>query len=191
MNQHKIDQAKAKGRLIRPIRVMVVGIPNTGKSTIINALSGKKATITADRPGVTRSVSWVKSGNELELMDTPGVLWPKLGSTESQKALAASGAIKDNVLPIEDIALAVLYDLSQAYPDMIKNRFKLETLPTEPLELMENACRRRGCILPGNRPDFTRFAALFLDELRGGKIGRITLEKPAVVKKAGQADGQN
>ena len=192
MNQHKIDQAKAKGRLIRPIRVMVVGIPNTGKSTIINALSGKRATITADRPGVTRSVSWVKSGNELELMDTPGVLWPKLGSAENQKVLAASGAIKDNVLPIEDIAMAVFYDLSKSYPEMIKSRFKLEELSDEPIGLMENACRRRGCILPGNRPDYTRFAALFLDELRGGKIGRITLESPAGSKLAGyKAAGRN
>ena len=178
MNQHKIDNAQAKGRLIRPIRVMVAGIPNTGKSTIINALTGRKANQTADRPGVTRSAHWAKSGNELELLDTPGVLWPKLGSPSSQRRLAASGAIKDDVLPLEDIALEVLYDLSRDYPQLIMARYKLEQLDLEPLQLMETACRKRGCILPGNRPDFTRFAVLFLDELRGGKIGRITLEKP-------------
>lgn len=178
MNQHKIDNAKAKGRLIRPIRVMVVGIPNTGKSTIINALSGRKAAITADRPGVTRQVNWAKAGTELELLDTPGVLWPKLGTPSSQRRLAASGAIKDDVLPVEEIAMEVLHDLSHDYPELIKLRFKLDDLAGEPLELMERACRNRGCLLPGNRPDLTRFATLFLDELRGGRVGRITLEKP-------------
>jgi ribosome biogenesis GTPase A len=178
MNQHKIDNAKAKGRLIRPIRVMVVGIPNTGKSTIINALSGRKAAITADRPGVTRHVNWAKVGTELELLDTPGVLWPKLGTPSSQRRLAASGAIKDDILPIEEIAMEVLHDLSLDYPELIKARFKLDDVAVEPLQLMESACRNRGCLLPGNRPDLTRFAALFLDELRGGRIGRITLEKP-------------
>ncbi len=179
MNQHKIDAAKAKGRLIRPIRVMVVGIPNTGKSTIINALCGKKIAATADRPGVTRHVNWSKSGTELELLDTPGVLWPKLGSPSSQRRLAASGAIKDDVLPIEEIAMEVLFDLSQDYPQLIQDRYKLDQLTAEPLQLMETACRRRGCLLPGNKPDYTRFAVLFLDELRAGKIGRITLERPA------------
>ena len=178
MNQHKIDNAMAKGRLIRPIRVMVAGIPNTGKSTIINALTGKKAAQTADRPGVTRSAKWAKAGNELELLDTPGVLWPKLGSPSSQRRLAASGAIKDDVLPIEEIAMEVLFDLSLDYPKQIMERYKLDTLEGEPLALMEAACKKRGCILPGNRLDYTRFAVLFLDELRGGKIGRITLEKP-------------
>ncbi len=178
MNQHKIDNAKAKGRLIRPIRVMVVGIPNTGKSTIINALSGRKAAITADRPGVTRRANWAKAGTELELLDTPGVLWPKLGSPSSQRRLAASGAIKDDILPIEEIALEVFHDLCQDYPELIKLRFKMENLAGEPLQLMETASRNRGCLLPGNRPDYTRFATLFLDELRGGRIGRITLEKP-------------
>ncbi|MDD2533645.1 MAG: ribosome biogenesis GTPase YlqF [Eubacteriales bacterium] len=178
MNQHKIDNAKAKGRLIRPIRVMVAGIPNTGKSTIINALTGKKAAITADRPGVTRTAKWAKSGTELELLDTPGVLWPKLGSPSSQRRLAASGAIKDDVLPLEEIAMEVLFDLSHDYPELIMNRYKLEQLAIEPLTLMEDACRKRGCILSGNRLDLTRFAVLFLDELRGGKIGRITLERP-------------
>lgn len=178
MNQHKIDAAKAKGRLIRPIRVMVVGIPNTGKSTIINALCGKKIAATADRPGVTRQANWSKSGTELELLDTPGVLWPKLGSPSSQRRLAASGAIKDDVLPIEEIAMEVLYDLSQDYPQQIQARYKLDQLTEEPLQLMETACRRRGCLLPGNKPDYTRFAVLFLDELRAGKIGRITLERP-------------
>ncbi len=178
MNQHKIDNAKAKGRLIRPIRVMVAGIPNTGKSTIINALTGRKAAKTADRPGVTRSALWAKAGTDFELLDTPGVLWPKLGSPSSQRRLAASGAIKDDVLPIEEIALEVLYDLSREYPQLIMARYKLEQLDLEPLELMETACRKRGCILPGNKLDFKRFAVLFLDELRGGKIGRITLEQP-------------
>lgn len=178
MNQHKIDRALAKGRLIRPIRVLVVGIPNTGKSTMINALCGRKVAATADRPGVTRLVSWIRSGTDLELMDTPGVLWPRLGEVRNQLNLAATGAIKDELLPVEEVAARTLAALGQSYPDLVASRYKLDDLTAAPDVLLESATRKRGCLLPGNRPDLTRFANLFLDELRGGRIGRLTLEWP-------------
>jgi ribosome biogenesis GTPase A len=186
MNQAKIDRAKARGRLIRPIRVMVVGIPNTGKSTLINTLCGRKAAPTEDRPGVTRQLNWIRAGSDLELLDTPGVLWPKLGGPESQRWLAASGAIRDDRLPIQDLAMDVLYALSRMYPESIRTRYKLADLNLEPLDLFEAACRQRGCLLPGGRPDYNRFAALFLDDLRAGRLGRISLEWPEAVPEAAE-----
>lgn len=178
MNQQKIDRALARGRLIRPVRVLVAGIPNTGKSTLINALCGRKIALTADRPGVTRQVSWIRSGSDLELLDSPGVLWPRLGEAHCQLNLAATGAIRDELLPIEEVAALTLSQLSQTYPDFIATRYKLDDLAAAPEVLLAEAARRRGCLLPGNRPDLTRFASLFLDELRGGRIGRLTLERP-------------
>lgn len=184
MNQHKIDKAMEKGRLIRPIRVMVAGIPNTGKSTLINSLSGRKAAIVGDRPGVTRHISWSRSGSELELLDTPGVLWPRLGEDRFKINLAATGAIKDEILPIEEVAGLCFLGLVRDYPQMIMERYKLEAITDEyddmlPLDqLLEDAARKRGCLLSGGRADHTRFAKLFLDDLRAGRIGRITLERP-------------
>lgn len=184
MNQHKIDRAKEKGRLVRPVRIMITGIPNTGKSTLINSLSGRKAAIVGDRPGVTRHISWSRAGSELELLDTPGVLWPRLGSEAHKINLAASGAIKDELLPIEDVVAWTIRNLTVHYPDLLKSRYKLETLyddhdqPITPDRLMEQAARLRGCILSGGRVDLLRFSNLFLDDLRGGRIGRISLERP-------------
>lgn len=191
MNRQKIDQAMAKGRLIRPIRVMVAGIPNTGKSTLINNLCGKKAAQVADRPGVTRSSLWVRAGSELELMDTPGVLWPRLGSLDNKICLAATGAIRDELLPVEEVAAMMLRKLSEHYPELISQRYKLATIQDEEGRLLSEgdliglAAKKRGCLLPGGKIDVTRFAILFLDELRAGRIGRMTLEWP---KPAGQSD---
>lgn len=184
INQHKIDKAKEKGRLIRPIRVMIVGIPNTGKSTLINSLSGRKAAIVGDKPGVTRNISWTRSGTEMELMDTPGVLWPRLGEDRFKINLAASGAIKDEILPIEEVAGLTFLRLVKTYPDLIMVRYKIEQLHDDydellPLdELLEEAARKRGCLLSGGRADLNRFSNLFLDDLRSGRIGRVTLELP-------------
>lgn len=184
INQHKIDKAKEKGRLIRPIRVMIVGIPNTGKSTLINSLSGRKAAIVGDKPGVTRNISWTRSGTEMELMDTPGVLWPRLGEDRFKINLAASGAIKDEILPIEEVAGLTFLRLVKTYPDLIMVRYKIEKLHDDydellPLdELLEEAARKRGCLLSGGRADLNRFSNLFLDDLRSGRIGRVTLELP-------------
>ena len=174
----KIERAKAKGRLIRPVRAMVVGIPNTGKSTIINTLSKKKIAATSDRPGVTRAPQWVRAGEDLELMDMPGVLWPKIEDKNEQILLAATGAIRDTVLDTVEVAYKMFLLLSEICPDKMTERYKIDTTDVTGYESFEEAAKKRGCILSGGRVDEERFAALLLDELRAGMIGRITFEKP-------------
>ena len=174
----RINRAMDKGRVYRPARAMVVGIPNTGKSTLINTLAGRSAARTEDRPGITRSPQWVRTQDSLELMDMPGVLWPDLGNRERQLHLAATGAIKDDILDIEEIAEETLAILLRLYPTAIRERYKAESLDIPIQELLEDLARRRGCVLSGNRIDRARFATLLLDELRAGRIGRISLERP-------------
>ncbi len=174
----KIERAKSKGRLIRPIRAMVVGIPNTGKSTIINTMSGRKIAATSDRPGVTRSSQWVRTDEHLELMDMPGVLWPNLGKRENQICLAATGAISDSVIDVIEVAYEAMLLLKKYYPERLAERYKIETDSGNEFEVFEEAAKRRGCLLSGGRVDTERFAVLFLDEIRGGKLGRMTLERP-------------
>jgi ribosome biogenesis GTPase A len=178
----KTESAMAKGRLLRPARILVAGIPNTGKSTLINALCGRKLARTSDRPGVTRQIGWVHSGGDLELMDTPGVLPPRLGNSQNQLLLAATGAIRDDILPLEDVAGRTMQLLGRLYPDLLRERYKLEDLGQNPESLLADAALRRGCLLPGGRPDTLRMASMFLDELRGGRVGRITLEQPDASK---------
>lgn len=176
-----LEKARAKGRKPRPVRVLVVGIPNTGKSTLINALSGRKAFQVEDRPGVTRGLQWIRTPDGLEFGDAPGVLWPNLGDRGVQVRLAATGAIKDAVLDQETLVMEVLDLLRVRYPEALCRRFRLEREEVgdlAPPDLLEQAAIRRGCLLPGARPDRQRFSVLFLDDLRGGRIGRITLETP-------------
>ena len=197
----KIERAKSKGRLFQPVRAMVAGIPNTGKSTLINTLAKKRIAQAQDRPGVTRNASWIRSAGQLELLDTPGVLWPKIDNRDSQLVLAATGAIRDVVLDLEDVACRTMDLLFHHYPQLLAERYgvgqtDLENGDDSMLALDESAVRgyrllraaamRRGCLLPGGRVDTARFAILFLDELRGGKIGRITLEWPPVASKASE-----
>lgn len=174
----KIQRAKDKGRLIRPIRAMVVGIPNTGKSTIINTMAGRKVTATSDRPGVTRSAQWVRSDEHLELMDMPGVLWPKIGERQNQICLAATGAISDTVLDVVEVAYETMLLLMEYYPQRLNERYQITPDMEKEFETFEFAAKKRGCILSGGRIDTERFAVLFLDEYRGGKLGRMTIERP-------------
>ncbi len=181
INQPKTDRALAKGRIFRPVRILVVGIPNTGKSTLINSLCGRKLAKTADKPGVTRQTCWIRSGGKLELMDSPGVLWPKLGDSISQLRLAATGAIRDDLLPLEEIAAGCLSLLAKTYPKLIQDRYRLDDLAHSGDQLLQQAARIRGCLLPGGKLDTLRFSVIFLDELRAGKIGRVSLEQPPPV----------
>lgn len=174
----KIKRAIDKGQLIRPVRAMVVGIPNTGKSSIINTISARKVTITSDRPGVTRSAQWVRSGDRLELMDMPGVLWPKIDKRESQILLAATGAIKDAVLDVTEIAYDSMGIMWKLYPELLTGRYKIEHDGVFDAEVFENAAKLRGCIRSGGKIDTERFANLFLDEFRSGKAGKMTFERP-------------
>ena len=172
-----VDRMKARG-VMKTVRLMVIGIPNVGKSTFINRIFGGTIAKSSDRPGVTRTKQWVKVGPYLELMDTPGMLWPKLGDQENARTLAYLGSIKDEIMDGEALANDLIARLMTIAPDATRARFKLpETLPENQCWL-EAACKGRGWILSGGRFDTDRGAAVVLDEFRGGKIGRITLDKP-------------
>ncbi len=177
----KIERNKAKGKLFTPVRTMVVGIPNVGKSSFINKIVGKATAVTGDRPGVTRGKQWIRINSEMELLDTPGILWPKFEDQEVGMNLAFTGAIKDDIMDTGEVAMELLHRLSKTYNTELCTRFKLDPeaiKDMEPLELLETVGRKRGCIVSKGEIDYSRISAIVLDEFRGGKIGRITLEKP-------------
>jgi len=176
--KEKIERQKNKGILNVTIRAMVVGIPNVGKSTFINKMAQNAIAKTGDKPGVTKAKQWIKTKQGIELLDTPGVLWPKLDSEETQLNLAFTGAIKDEILDIEELALKLVGNLTRNYKELLKIRYKADDLGEDPLENLEKMARRRGCLLPGNNIDYNRISVILLDEFRGGKIGKISLEKP-------------
>ncbi|MGN0579706.1 MAG: ribosome biogenesis GTPase YlqF [Ruminococcus sp.] len=162
-----------------PIRIMVVGIPNVGKSSFINRMAGSKRAKVEDRPGVTRTKQWVKLENNVELLDMPGVLWPKFDDQKSAVKLAFTGAISDGILDIETLAMKLLVFLSENYPDSLKERYGVEAVEDDGgLELLEKVGRRRGMVISGGEINTERAAITVLDEFRSGKLGRITLELP-------------
>ena len=174
-----LEQRAAKGQATRALRVMVLGIPNVGKSTFINRVAGKKAAAVSDRPGVTRGRQWITVDRGLELLDTPGILWPKFDSQEVGELLVVTGAIKDDVLDRETLAANFLVRLSRLYPDALRQRYKLD--PDAGMagwELLEQAAKNRGFLAGRGEYDTERMSAVLLDEFRGGKLGRITLERP-------------
>lgn len=179
LTRKKLESAQARGRMQRPIKTMVVGIPNVGKSAFINKIAGKASTETGDRPGVTRSQQWVRINPEIMLLDTPGILWPKFEDQLTGLNLAFTGAIKDEIMDTTELAVKLLEKLSVTYPEKIKERYKLENLTGKKgVDLLEEAGRRRGCLVSGGEVDFNRISVILLDEFRGGKIGKITLEIP-------------
>ena len=176
----KIEIWKSKGMGGRSIKLMVVGIPNVGKSSFINRMAkGSKAKV-ADRPGVTRGNQWFTIGGGIELLDTPGVLWPKFDDMDVGRKLAFTGAVKDAVVDIEMLSLDLLKYMSVYYPQRLCERYKLDSAEgMEPLELMELIAKKRGMIMRGGDCDYERVSVMLLDEYRGGKLGRITLELPS------------
>ncbi len=176
--KEKHDRMKNKGISGITDRVMVVGIPNVGKSSFINKMAKNSVAKTGDRPGVTRSRQWIKTKIGIELMDTPGILWPKLESQETQLHLAFTGAIKDEIMDIEELALSLLKDLCEKYPKRLIDRYKLSELSEDPLANMDNIARKRGTIVSGGKIDYNRVSVMILDEFRGGKLGPISLEDP-------------
>ena len=175
----KIRMYEEKGQVGRVLRVMVLGIPNVGKSTFINKVSGKKTAKAEDRPGVTRTKQWVPVDKTLELMDTPGILWPKFEDPQVGVKLAFTGAIRDDVLDREELAARLLEYLVQHYPEAVKQRYKITAADGENcFELLEAAGRKRGFLISGGEVDTERMAKILLDEFRGGKLGRFTLELP-------------
>lgn len=173
----KIEANAQKGMAGKPLRLMVVGIPNTGKSSFINRMAGKNKAKVADKPGVTRQNQWFSIGSGIELLDTPGVLWPKFDDPDVGLRLAFIGSVKDTILDIELIAARFLTIMNENYPERIKERYKLEFPPeSEEFERLEMLARKRGMLISGGEPDTERAAVMLLDEYRAGKLGRITLD---------------
>jgi ribosome biogenesis GTPase A len=176
--KEKIDRLRSKGVTNVITRVMVVGIPNVGKSSFINKMARNKIAKIGDKPGVTKSKQWIKTKIGIELMDTPGVLWPKFEEAKVGLNLAFTGAIKDEIMDIEELALNLVERLQKNYPDNLMNRYKLESLETEALANMENIARKRGAVVSKGNIDYNRVSVMLLDEFRGGKLGSISLERP-------------
>jgi len=177
--KEKLEQYAAKGQTGRKLRVMIVGIPNVGKSTFINRIAKRRAAEISDRPGVTRGKQWINIDKGLELLDTPGILWPKFDSQKVGEHLAYTGAIKDEVVDIETLAANLLSLLRDLYPDRLKTRYKFDPPDgASGYELLETAGRKRGFLISGGEVDTERMANILLDEFRAGKLGRITLELP-------------
>jgi ribosome biogenesis GTPase A len=178
--KEKIDRLKSKGLLVKTIRALIIGIPNVGKSTLINKMAGRSVAQTGDRPGVTKAKQWIKINPELELLDTPGILWPKFKDEQVALNLAFTGAIKDDILDVHEISLKLLERLQQDFFKNLKEKYKLEDSHKEmPIhELFDEIGKKRGCMIAGGEIDIRRVAIMLLDEFRGGRVGKITLELP-------------
>ncbi|MEW9093992.1 MAG: ribosome biogenesis GTPase YlqF [Clostridiaceae bacterium] len=176
--KEKHDRLKNKGLVKIVDRVMVVGIPNVGKSSFINKMAKNNIAKTGDRPGVTKSKQWIKTNQNMELMDTPGILWPKFEDELVGLNLAFTGAIKDEIMDIETLALKLIELLQREYPENLKERYKLKELSDEAIKNMDAIGKKRGAMISGGEIDYNRVATMLLDEFRGGKIGKISLEKP-------------
>ena len=177
--KEKIEKLKARGRINVPIRSMIVGIPNVGKSTFINKYVGKVTAKTGDKPGVTRGKQWIKLKKDFELLDTPGILWPKFEDQQVGLKLAFTGAINDDILDPENMALAFINHMISRNPDCLRNRYQI-TFDTieEPHVILEKIAMARGFKKKGGEPDLERAGKILMDEYRGGKLGRLTLELP-------------
>jgi ribosome biogenesis GTPase A len=175
----KLADYAAKGQSGRPLRVMILGIPNVGKSTFINKVAGRKAAIAGDKPGVTRGRQWINIDAGLDLLDTPGILWPKFDSQKVGEMLAITNAIKADVLDTETLALHLMRLLMVRYPEALEERYRIE-IPEEPdaWALVAEAGRKRGFLISGGEVDTERMSRILLEEFRSGKLGRFTLELP-------------
>ena len=175
--KEKIERDRRRGIKNRPVRAMVVGIPNVGKSTFINPFDGKSCAYTGNNPGVTKGRQWIRLNKNVELLDTPGILWPKFEDQSVGLKLALIGAIKDEILNIDEMSLELIKYLQRDYADALCARYGLDTCD-DPVKVLEGIAANRACIKKGGEPDFSKAAALLLDEFRSGTIGRMTLEKP-------------
>ncbi|SMC39647.1 ribosome biogenesis GTPase YlqF [Papillibacter cinnamivorans] len=186
----KLRRYEQRGQAGRPLRIMVAGIPNVGKSSFINRISGRKPAKAEDRPGVTRGRQWVVVASGLELLDTPGILWPRLDSEAVGLNLAFTGAVKDEILDLETLAFRLMERLDTLYPRLLAARYGEGLVPGSPGHLLlDQAARRRGFLVSGGEPDLERMAKVLLDEFRGGVLGRISLERPPENGKEVAMDG--
>ncbi len=172
----ELERFRLKG-INKTVRLLVAGVPNSGKSTLINMLAGQARAKTGDRPGVTRGKQWIRVGDYLELLDCPGLLWPRLDDQACALRLAYTGAINDDTLDKEELAISLTAELSRIYPQLLENRYGV-SISEDPLESFDRICLKRGFILKGGQPDRLRGAETVLNELRAGRIGRITFETP-------------
>lgn len=175
--KEKIERDKRRGIKNRPIRAMVVGIPNVGKSTFINAYAGRACAKTGNKPGVTKGKQWIKLSKTVELLDTPGILWPKFDSEIVGRNLALIGSMNDEVINIEDLAFEAVTFLKNNYSGNLSERYGVDE-DEETLEIMDAIAAKRGCLKRGAMTDYEKLAGIILDDFRSGRIGRITLEKP-------------
>ena len=177
--REKLERDRKRGILNRPIRAMVVGIPNVGKSTFINSYAGKACAKTGNKPGVTKGKQWIKLNKNLDLLDTPGILWPKFEDEQVGINLAIAGSINDNILNISELTLYFIEFLQKVYPDILKERYVIEILPEDkPLDILGKIAVKRGCKLKGDEYDYEKASNIIIDDYRNGRLGRITLEFP-------------
>lgn len=183
----KIERDRRRGIKNRPIRAMVVGIPNVGKSTFINSYAGKACAKTGNKPGVTKGKQWIRLNKTLELLDTPGILWPKFEDQEVGKRLAFIGSIKDEILNLEELSLELLDYIRTNYPGLLNTRYGIEEEGT-PVSLLEAVADKRKCLIRGQEIDYAKAAGIVMEEFRNGKIGRITLEFPPFEEETAHED---
>ena len=179
----KIERDRRRGIINRPVRAMVVGIPNVGKSTFINSFAGKACAKTGNKPGVTKGKQWIRLNKSVELLDTPGILWPKFEDQEVGMRLAYIGSIKDDILNIEELALGLIGYLQEFYPAALKERYSVEE-GQKPLDILTAVAKARGCLKKGEELDYEKASRLLLEEFRSGKLGKVTLEFPKGTEEA-------
>lgn len=177
--REKLERNRRKGIINRPLRGMVVGIPNVGKSTFINTFAGKACAKTGNKPGVTKGKQWIRLNKNVELLDTPGILWPKFEDPQVGLRLALIGSVNDEILNTEELSLELIAFLKSDYPGALCTRYQVSE-EAEPVGVLEEIAQKRGCIRKGNEIDYAKAAALVLEEFRTGRLGKITLEKPPV-----------
>ena len=186
--KEKFEREAKKGMVRHSVRMMVVGIPNVGKSSFINRLSGRAAARTGDRPGVTMAKQWIRISGKYELLDTPGILWPKFEDEETAKRIAYTGGIKDEIMDIEGLCFSLLALLREHYAKNLTERYKLDMdiSDMQGHEILHAIGRKRGCVVSGGEIDTFRAASIVMDEFRAAKLGRITLERPGDFEESGE-----
>ena len=175
--KEKIERDRKRGIINRPVRAMVVGIPNVGKSTFINSFAGKACAKTGNKPGVTKGKQWIRLNRNLELLDTPGILWPKFEDQKIGERLALIGSINDEILHVDELAVALIRNLKNSYLDLLEKRYNI-TIDEDAYDTLKKIAIARKCLQKGELPDVDRASSMLLEDFRSGKLGRITLERP-------------